>query len=90
MSCNYDFPDPEWKEVSEEAKNFIRKILVLNPEERYTAEQCLNDPWIKEYAAPAKDLRRLQSFSVQKFKKYNDKYKASNASPVKLDDETDK
>jgi serine/threonine protein kinase len=63
------------------AKSFIKKILVVDPEERFTAEQCLNDPWILEYTAPAKNLKRLQSFSVAKFKQYTEKYKEANAKP---------
>ncbi len=34
----YDFDDPSWDEVSEEAKHLIRHLLVKNTEERYTAE----------------------------------------------------
>ena len=29
------------------AKNLIRHLLVKDPSQRYTAEQCLNDPWVK-------------------------------------------
>jgi len=47
MSGTFDFPSPEWDEVSEAAKEFIKKILVVSPEKRYTAAQCLNDPWLK-------------------------------------------
>jgi len=92
LSGTYDFPDPEWTEVSEEAKDFIRKILVVDPQKRATAEQCLNHPWIKEYTEPKpkeKEIKRLQSFSVQKFKAYNDKYRESNkkdAPPPAQDD----
>lgn len=42
----YDFDDPSWDEVSEEAKHLIRHLLVKNTEERYTAEQCRNHPWV--------------------------------------------
>lgn len=59
MSGTFDFPDPEWTDVSDEglvhslhynvspAKDFIKKILVVDPEKRYTAEQCLAHPFIK-------------------------------------------
>lgn len=79
MSGRYDFPEPEWNEVSESSKNFIKKILVVNPQERYTAEQCLNDTWLKEHTTDRrKDMKRMESFSVKKFKAYNDKYKEQN------------
>jgi serine/threonine protein kinase len=31
------------------AKDFIKRMLVVDPKKRYTAEQCLNDPWIKVF-----------------------------------------
>jgi len=35
----YDFGAPAWSEISEEAKDLIRKILVINPENRIGAEE---------------------------------------------------
>jgi serine/threonine protein kinase len=32
--------------VSEKAKEFVRKILVADPEKRISVEQALEDPWI--------------------------------------------
>jgi len=47
MDVKYDFDDPSWDDVSEDAKDLIRHLLVKNPEERYTAQQCKEHPWIK-------------------------------------------
>lgn len=41
LRADYDFPDPEWSYVSASAKDFIRKLLVIEPSQRYTAKQCL-------------------------------------------------
>jgi calcium/calmodulin-dependent protein kinase I len=46
VKCEYDFPDPEWTNISESAKDFIRHLLVKEPKERYTASQCLKHPWL--------------------------------------------
>jgi serine/threonine protein kinase len=46
IKCDYDFPDPEWTNISEEAKDFIRHLLIKDPAQRYTAEQCLQHPWL--------------------------------------------
>jgi len=46
MDVKYDFDDPSWDEVSEEAKDLIRHLLVKNPEDRYTAIQCKKHPWV--------------------------------------------
>jgi len=47
MDVKYDFDDPSWDDVSEEAKNLIRHLLVKDPKERYTAKQCLDDSWVQ-------------------------------------------
>lgn len=47
MDVKYDFDDPSWDDVSEDAKNLIRHLLVKDPKERYTAQRCLEDPWVK-------------------------------------------
>ena len=38
LKCDYDFDEEEWKGVSEEAKDFVRRLLVLKIENRMTAE----------------------------------------------------
>lgn len=35
----YEFDDDEWSDISEEAKDFIRKLFVVKTDERLTAEQ---------------------------------------------------
>jgi tRNA A-37 threonylcarbamoyl transferase component Bud32 len=58
LHAQFDFPSPEWDDISSSAKDFIRKLLVVNPAERLSAEQALKHPWILE-SAPK---RQLQSF----------------------------
>jgi len=47
LNADYDFPDPEWTNISNDAKDFIRQLLVLDIEKRYTTKQCLEHPWLK-------------------------------------------
>ncbi|XP_052774614.1 MAP kinase-interacting serine/threonine-protein kinase 1-like [Mya arenaria] len=42
----YEFPEAEWSNVSEEAKDLIRHLLVRNPSERYSAAEVLRHQWI--------------------------------------------
>ena len=46
MDVKYDFEDEAWLVVSEPAKNMIKHLLVKDPKQRYTAAQCLADPWL--------------------------------------------
>lgn len=43
---NFHFHSKYWKGVSEEAKDLIKSILVVNPDERLTAEDALAHPWL--------------------------------------------
>eukprot|EP01125_Pyxidicula_operculata_P019835 TRINITY_DN721_c0_g1_i1.p1 TRINITY_DN721_c0_g1~~TRINITY_DN721_c0_g1_i1.p1 ORF type:complete len:340 (+),score=71.61 TRINITY_DN721_c0_g1_i1:175-1194(+) len=47
MEANYHFHSPYWDNISAEAKDLIKKLLVPNPEQRLTSEQALNEPWFK-------------------------------------------
>ncbi|KAJ1831777.1 Calmodulin-dependent protein kinase cmk2 [Coemansia sp. RSA 2711] len=42
----YDFDDRYWKDVSDQAKDFIRSCMCGDPEKRLTAEQALEHPWL--------------------------------------------
>ncbi|GAB0086378.1 hypothetical protein DMENIID0001_004290 [Sergentomyia squamirostris] len=45
-ACDWDFDEDSFKHVSEEARDFIRRLLVKNKEKRMTAHECLLHPWL--------------------------------------------
>jgi len=68
MNADYDFDDECWDDVSELAKDFIRHLLVKNPEERFTAEQALEHLWITS-TVPDKSLnihQRMSQYNLQR------------------------
>lgn len=50
----FDFPESEWETVSEEAKDLICHLLVKNVRERFTADEVLKHPWIRNGAPETK------------------------------------
>lgn len=46
VRCKYNFNSPVWSNVSEDAKDFISKLIVVDPKERYDAVQALGHKWI--------------------------------------------
>jgi len=56
-SGQYEFPKPEWTNVSNECKNLIKLCLKTNPDERPTIDQVIENPWISQYeVVPATPL----------------------------------
>ena len=45
-SGQYEFPNPEWKNVSMDAKELIKGCLRTNPDERLTIDQVIKNKWI--------------------------------------------
>lgn len=45
-ACDWDFDEEAFREVSDEAKDFIRRLLVKNKEKRLTAHECLMHAWL--------------------------------------------
>ena len=45
---DFDFPSPEWDEISDAAKDFVTGLLQKDPEERMTAAEALKHRWFKE------------------------------------------
>jgi serine/threonine protein kinase len=47
---DYAYPSPYWDSISDSAKELIDHLLVLDPRARFTVQQALAHPWIKEHA----------------------------------------
>ncbi|XP_046813618.1 serine/threonine-protein kinase par-1-like isoform X1 [Vespa crabro] len=59
-----DFPEELFEEVSTQAKDFVAKLLVLDPSARMTAKQCLRHEWLRGAPTQASPhLRRYLSKS---------------------------
>lgn len=46
----YTFPNPEWANVSQDAKDLIKGMLRTDPEERLTIFDVMKNKWIVQYA----------------------------------------
>lgn len=46
MRCDYNFNSPVWSQISNDAKDFVSSLIVLDPKERLNAKQALEHPWL--------------------------------------------
>jgi len=66
---HFTFPQEDWHQVSDDAKQLIKKLLEMKPADRFTAEQALNHIWIKE-KAPHSSKEPLNTTSVSNLKNF--------------------
>jgi serine/threonine protein kinase len=66
----YDFPSPSWDNISSDAKNIIKGLLVVDPMKRITPDDLLKHPWVLGEVAPKKDKDVLN-----KMREWNSKRK---------------
>ena len=45
-TATYQFPSPYWDAISEDARDLVRNLLVVDPKKRFTPEQALAHPWL--------------------------------------------
>ncbi|XP_051835349.1 myosin light chain kinase 2, skeletal/cardiac muscle isoform X1 [Antechinus flavipes] len=62
LAANWYFDEETFETISEEAKDFVSKLIIKTPGERMSAAQCLAHPWLNNLAEKAKRCnRRLKS-----------------------------
>ncbi|CAK7266911.1 serine/threonine protein kinase [Sporothrix epigloea] len=51
----FTFPSPYWDSVGDSALDLIDSMLVVDPNRRFTVDQCMAHPWMKETAVGFND-----------------------------------
>jgi serine/threonine protein kinase len=47
-NCDWNIEDPSFSAVSANSKDFIKRLLVREPDRRLTVHQALDHPWLAE------------------------------------------
>jgi hypothetical protein len=77
-ACDWSFDEEAFKNVSEEGRDFIRKLLVKKKEKRLTAHECLMHPWLTgDHSHKTLEIARNRFFAIrekirQKYANWND------------------
>jgi len=64
-TADYDFHEDYWGNISKDAKDFISKLLVVDPNKRLSAEDGLKHPWLQQKNTKPlkKTLERMNTFN---------------------------
>nr|XP_018916976.1 PREDICTED: calcium/calmodulin-dependent protein kinase type 1-like isoform X2 [Bemisia tabaci] len=66
LKGEFEFDSPYWDEISDSAKDFIRNLMCVDVEKRYTCKQALGHPWICGNAASNKNIHGTVSEQLKK------------------------
>lgn len=58
MSGQFEFHSPYWDSISNEAKDLIRRLLVVHPDKRLSAKQALKHEWFQTKTSSSKKLHK--------------------------------
>lgn len=65
----FKFHPQRWGNVSDNAKDFISSLLIVDPSQRLSAEEALMHPWVRTSDVILRQRSLLEN--LQEFKKYN-------------------
>ena len=79
--AEWDFDDPVFEECSQSIRDFISSLLVLEPEDRATVNECLEQDWLLMKKGKGKKIKtdRLKAFTARrKWKKAMSAIRSTN------------
>ncbi|KAH8256471.1 hypothetical protein KR032_009426, partial [Drosophila birchii] len=66
LKGEFEFDSPYWDEISESAKHFIRNLMCVTVEKRYTCKQALAHAWISGNEASSRNIHGTVSEQLKK------------------------
>ncbi|XP_059426276.1 peripheral plasma membrane protein CASK-like isoform X2 [Carassius carassius] len=73
----YKMNPRQWSQISESAKDLVRRMLMLDPAERITVYESLNHPWLKERDRYSYKIHLPET--VEQLRKFNARRKLKGA-----------
>ena len=55
-TCQFEFPSPYWDDISDLAKDLIKKLLTVDPQRRLDADGVMAHPWIRGEGTPREEM----------------------------------
>jgi len=78
-SGKYSLESQEWENTSNEAKDLIRKLLVVDPNKRISAEEAFKHPWIEKFSSKDYTQINTSKLSLDNFRNFGNRMKFQQA-----------
>ena len=63
MRGKFSFSAATWENISDDAEDFVKHLLVVHPKQRMTAEQAMKHPWIEQREELSDSMPRQESLA---------------------------
>jgi calcium-dependent protein kinase len=70
LKGKYTLEEPEWDDISEDAKDLVRKMLEYDPSKRWSASEALQHKWILTHTSTDKVDKTLASKTLSNLKNF--------------------
>lgn len=79
MKGKYTLEEPEWDDISPDAKDLVRKMLEYDPSKRYSAMQALQHKWIVTHTSLDKVDKSIASKTLSNLRNFRGELKLKRA-----------
>ncbi|KAF4650580.1 hypothetical protein FOZ61_000189 [Perkinsus olseni] len=66
----YDMPEKRWGNISPQAKDFVHRLLLRDPEKRMSASEALQHPWIVDRSSTVCGSYKIGNEVLQSMRRY--------------------
>ena len=70
LEGKFEFPEEDWKNVTDEAKNLIKKMLTMDIDKRISALETMKDLWFQKFEKKTHYDRKLAKNVLSNMKKF--------------------
>ena len=78
LKGKFEFKNQKWTGISDEAKDLIEQMLILDPDERISAGEALDHQWFDHVLSDEFEGKKLSS-AIKKLKEFKAKQKMQQA-----------
>jgi phosphorylase kinase gamma subunit len=64
MEGKYEFCSPEWDDITDQPKDIIRRLLVIEPHKRLTASECLHHEFFQQAHTRLAEFNARHTFQM--------------------------